>query len=321
MGKKRAKKQQPTTEEKARNFDNRLKSYAVKSAISMAEEDLSVKKQVLAQILGIKFLDEDEIWRKKLLATIDEAAVKKINENPDYASNIADRRIRQLMQEWGLIAEGEEWPKRRPTLDDMLENFKKVKELEECGIKPGDPLIRGVRYDVWHKPGISPKKLTQGDSKKFVETGEYMGEEFNVTEPGKDQPLEDQPIFINGEPAEVTTGAKEGTFAIRETPEMFGTRLLADISERPEFYFARREISRTDPELQAFEWDIYNMYKTARSMNKNNRWWTNEHSCENKLRCPYIPVCYNRIDVSDGSVPEGFKCIFTKGKENAGTNS
>lgn len=131
MGRKRVDKRQPTAEEKARNFDNRLKSYAVKSAISMAEEDLSVKKQVLAQILGIKFLDEDEIWRKKLLATIDEAAVKKINENPDYASNIADRRIRQLMQEWGLIAEGEEWPKRRPTLDDMLENFKKVKELEE----------------------------------------------------------------------------------------------------------------------------------------------------------------------------------------------
>ena len=186
-------------------------------------------------------------------------------------------------------------------------------ELEEYGIKPSDPLIRGVRYDVWHKPGVSPKKLTQADSKKLVETGEYLGEVFDVYGYTKDN------VFIgyvvNNISAETTPGAKEGTFAIRETPEMFGTRLLADISERPEFYFARREISRTDAELQAFEWDIYNMYKTARAMNKNNRWWTNEHSCENKFRCPYIPICYNRIDLSDGTVPEGFKCVFNKEKK------
>lgn len=189
-------------------------------------------------------------------------------------------------------------------------------ELEEYGIKPGDPLIRGVRYDVWHKPGISPKKLTQANSKKLVEIGEYLGEKFEVIityADGNNPPMVS--LTINGGQAELTPGAKEGTFAIRETPEMFGTRLLADISERPEFYFARREISRTDAELQAFEWDIYNIYKTVRSMNKNNRWWTNEQACENKFRCSYISICYNRIDVSDGIVPEGFKCIFSKEKK------
>lgn len=183
-------------------------------------------------------------------------------------------------------------------------------ELEQYGIKPIDPLIRGVRYDAWHKPGISPKKLTQADSKKLVETGEYLGEKFNVTCP----PDANGPV-LDGEVLDTTPGAKEGAFAVRETPEMFGTRLLADIVERPEFYFARRDISRTDAELKAFEWDIYNIYKTIKFMDKNNRWWTNEQQCEATFRCPYTSVCYNNIKVDDGTVPEEFKCIF-KEKEN-----
>ena len=39
-----------------------------------------------------------------------------------------------------------------------------------------DPKYRDIKilYDVWHKPTIRPKKLTQADSKKFIETGEYL---------------------------------------------------------------------------------------------------------------------------------------------------
>ncbi|GAI32680.1 unnamed protein product, partial [marine sediment metagenome] len=54
-------------------------------------------------------------------------------------------------------------------------------QLEQFGIKATDSLISGVRYDAWHKPGISPKKLTQADSKKLVETGEYCGEKFEIS--------------------------------------------------------------------------------------------------------------------------------------------
>jgi hypothetical protein len=43
--------------------------------------------------------------------------------------------------------------------------------------------------------------------------------------------------------------ARKG-FAIRETIGMFGARLLNDIYERPEFYFVRREIARTDAEIK-----------------------------------------------------------------------
>ncbi|MBY8999180.1 MAG: hypothetical protein KGD60_15820, partial [Candidatus Thorarchaeota archaeon] len=52
-------------------------------------------------------------------------------------------------------------------------------QLAKYGITCMDR-IAGVYYDCWHKPGISPKKLSQADSKKFVETGEYCSQQFKV---------------------------------------------------------------------------------------------------------------------------------------------
>ena len=173
------------------------------------------------------------------------------------------------------------------------------------------PLINTVKYDVYHKPQISPKKLTQGDSKKFVADGMYCGQEFNVTEPGVDvDDLGD--IFVNGSPAEIELGAKEGTFAIRETPDMFGARLLKDITERPEFYFKCKELNRTDAELKAFEQELYDIAKNMQYMIRSGRFYTNEHACEATFRCDYIGSCYNRETVDQDHVPDGFKCIFKR---------
>lgn len=183
-------------------------------------------------------------------------------------------------------------------------------ELEPYGIKPTDPLISGVRYDVWHKPQISPKKLTQAESKKFVADGKYMDEEFEIEH---DINGDIGTIGVNSDQVEITPGAKEGTFAIRETPEMYGARLLKEIGENPEKYFARREISRTDPEMERFEYEIYNIYQTVRFINKNGGWWMDEHQCEATFRCPYIPICYNDLDPNEPI--EGFKNIFKEKKD------
>jgi len=196
------------------------------------------------------------------------------------------------------------WAARQMQLTNDLINY---------GLSPDDPLISGVRFDAWHKPQIRPKKLTQAESKKFVETGEYMGEKFNINQHKKPGQEVEPFLFINGIKTKIEFGAKEGTFAIRETPEMFGNRLLQDIGQRPEFYFARREINRTESELKRFEWELYNIYKALRSIEKTNTWWINELQCEAKYPCSYIPICYNNININGGCIPEGFKCIF-KGK-------
>jgi hypothetical protein len=180
-------------------------------------------------------------------------------------------------------------------------------ELDIHGIFEHDPPIAGVYYDVWHKPQISPKKLSQADSKKFVETGEYCKQKFEVKEISGASS-----IHINNIQAEVEPGKKEGTFAIRETPEMYGARLLADIVERPEFYFACKELVKTDQQMERFEWELYNIYKTIRNMKKTGHWYGDESQCEATFTCDFIENCYNNIPIDLEHIPDGMECIYNK---------
>ena len=74
-----------------------------------------------------------------------------------------------------------------------------------------------MRYDVWHKPGIKPKKLSQGDSKQFVEDGVYFDEVFEVSQ-GDDGEL--LSLCVNEDTVPLEWGAdpktrKDGTKAAR----------------------------------------------------------------------------------------------------------
>ncbi len=159
----------------------------------------------------------------------------------------------------------------------------------------------GVLYDAWHKPGIKPKKLSQGDSKKFVADGVYCGEKFEV-----EQAVGPADWTVNGTPVEIEPGAKDGTFAIRETPEMFGARLLQDITTRPEFYFARKEIVHHSTDIEAFQRELVNIYYTIRHMTRTNGWWGDESQCEATFKCSYIDFCYNNIEIGPDEVPNNF---------------
>ena len=197
--------------------------------------------------------------------------------------------------------------------------------LEQYGISATDPLISGMLYDVWCKPKIRPKKLSIADSKKFVENGEYFGEEFKVEVFDGGAGIGLDQIKINDTPAELISGttpkptkknpSPEQPFAIRETPEMFGARLLADIRDNPEKHFARKEIARTDQELAKADEEYYNLARLADIATKRDLWYRNEHQCDATYRCSFHPICYYDLDVSEGNVPDGFRCL--KGKKNA----
>lgn len=182
-------------------------------------------------------------------------------------------------------------------------------DLIQYGIGPDESLIAGVYYDCWHKPQISPKKLTQADSKKFMETGGYCKQQFTVLQPPEEV---GGGLRVNGVHTNVEPGAKEGTFAIRETPEMYGARLLADIVERPEFYFACKELIKTDKQMERFEWELYNIYKTIRNMKKTGHWYSDESQCEATFTCDFIESCYNNKPISVDGMPEGMECIYNK---------
>ena len=118
-------------------------------------------------------------------------------------------------------------------------------------------------------------------------------------------------MTINGHDAVLEPAKKEGQFAIRETPEMYGARLLADIAERPEFYFVRRAIPKTDDELNRFQDELLCTFETMRMMSKMGSWYHCEKQCEATYHCDYLDICYNGID-PDGELPSG---LVKKGKK------
>ncbi len=173
--------------------------------------------------------------------------------------------------------------------------------------------ITGVYYDVLHKPGISPKQLKISDGKKFVEDGVYFGQKFDVIYVEKNK---GGIYYVNDIEAEVEPAKKEGEFKFRETPDMYGARLLADIAERPEYYFARHPIPKTDADLDRFHKELLNIYSNMRKMYKDDSWYHCEKMCENTYHCDYIDICYNGID-PDGELPEGLIKHEKKVEENA----
>ena len=186
-------------------------------------------------------------------------------------------------------------------------------EFKKYGIDPvvsAEPVIAGVLWDVWRRPGIKPKMLTQADTKAFFESNSYFNQTFDIREEDEAR------LAIDGETTEKVPGKKEDTFAIRETPDMFGARLLADICEQPSKYFARREIARTAAEIEAHAWETYSLYKTVRAMERDGFWWHDESQCEATFCCQYRSICYNRTDVFDGkTTPTGFRRIFEPDKD------
>lgn len=186
-----------------------------------------------------------------------------------------------------------------------LRQAQKNGELEKFGIARVDPPIQGVYYDVWHKPGIGPKMLSQKDSKDFIETREYFGQEFEIIHEFSN-PAGIVYYRINGVQVATIPGQKSGTFTLFETPEMFGARLLSDISERPEFYFAQREIARTDEQLKQFDKELANMAKLIRYVEEQGLWYKDERSCEVPFYCAFRSICYNNQNIGPEDVPEGF---------------
>ena len=179
-----------------------------------------------------------------------------------------------------------------------------ARDLAGDGIRSDLLGVSGLLHDVFHKPTIRPSKLTQGESANFVKTGDYCGQHFEIVQSGD---ACHPSTLVDGVEAEVEPGKKEGSFALRETPAMYGARLLQDITQRPDYYFARREIAFTDAELKDFEYQVWALQRMMSEMERTGHWYENEASCEATFKCPYCVLCYQNVDIYHGQVPPGFK--------------
>lgn len=214
----------------------------------------------------------------------------------------------------GIDADSDYWDKaKKDTQVSMYAlAFREMKSIPYPGEGFINLTVGNTLYDVWHKPTIKPAWLSQKDTAAFLESNEYMGQKFHVVaEVNPDDFTQAVAVVVNDQPTEVDQGKKG--FAIRETIDMYGARLLADIQERPGFYFQRREIARTDKDLAAFKRQLFAVYQTQKLMEKHNTWYEDESACRATFPCQYIPICFNQghEQVSaNRETPNGFRRIF-----------
>ena len=162
------------------------------------------------------------------------------------------------------------------------------------------PALNCCLYDMVRKPTIRPKKLTQAETARLLTAAEYFGERFAVAGDIKDGAT----VSVNGETCPVDRTGKWPV--VRETAEMYGARLTADIGERPDYYFARQMIGRTDAELAEAQYDLWATAKTIRECELANRWPKNTGACLMYGRCKYFALCTGGYDWKSGTVPDGY---------------
>jgi hypothetical protein len=134
--------------------------------------------------------------------------------------------------------------------------------------------VATVLYDVIRKPCIRPKKVEKADKAKW-------------------------PIYYDKDCSHM------GDCPERENSEMYGARFLADISDRPEFYFARKEIPRTESDIVEFTQELWQQQKLLSECRRTGCWFRNTNACIHPYKCDYFQLCCDAIDPTQG-VPAGF---------------
>lgn len=120
-------------------------------------------------------------------------------------------------------------------------------------------------YDVIRKPTIKPYKATPEEKRKYNKDGS------------------------------LSKACREND----ETPDEWYERLTADIASRPDYYYARIEISRSDNDLMEYLFDMWAVSREISDAQRMNRWSRNPQACSVFGTCEYFGVCTGEQDIDD----------------------
>jgi len=141
---------------------------------------------------------------------------------------------------------------RRLQIDSQISGY--IIAARELGF-PVDTIL----YDVTRKPTISPTNvpILDDDGRKVV-----------IDQAGN------RVLTKKGKPRQ-TADSKLGYVLVtrRMTPEEWGEKIVADIGERPDYYYARREIPRLDKDLEEWQAEMYEVQRTISEAQKSGRWF------------------------------------------------
>ena len=154
--------------------------------------------------------------------------------------------------------------------------------------------ISTVIYDVTRKPTIKPKSIPLLDV-----AGDKVVLDAN----------NNRILNANGKPRQ--TGSTKDGYVLQtrpETPKKWGKRLLDDITERPDWYFARHEIPRLEADLEEFQSEVWQQGKLLLE-SRNHGWWFRNVSPMTCKYCEYANPCLGGVDINLEHVPSGYEII------------
>lgn len=129
----------------------------------------------------------------------------------------------------------------------------------------------GVLYDVIRKPSLTPHEATPLEARKYTKATDKA-------------------------PSRLYAGQREHD----EEPDEWRARLLVDIAERPDFYYARASVVRMESERLEAARDTWLTAAAIRESARLNAWPRNPGSCEAYGRmCDYWRVCTGETVISD----------------------
>jgi CRISPR/Cas system-associated exonuclease Cas4 (RecB family) len=152
--------------------------------------------------------------------------------------------------------------------------------------------VSGVLYDAIRKPTIKPSQIPilDADGLKIVldEAGERV---FSAVKPHK--------------PRQAGDAKKGWVLQTRPmAPDEWADKLLGDIGERPEWYFARIEIARLDDDIEEMRDEIWEIQHVIKNAQQQDRWYktVSRDTCG---FCSYFGLCGSKWR-DNGDVPDGF---------------
>jgi len=161
----------------------------------------------------------------------------------------------------------------------------------------GSP-VELILYDVTRKPSIKPKTIPTLDE---------AGLKIVLLDADGTRVMNK-----NGKPRE-SAGEGMTVQSRAETSEEYGARLAEDISTRPEFYFARREVPVLDCDLNEFVIQrleisrmILALRRASRSTAKPHQAWPRNCSSMTCQWCDYREPCLQGIEINAANPPAGF---------------
>lgn len=149
-----------------------------------------------------------------------------------------------------------------------------------------------VLYDVTRKPTIRPCTIPLLDEKGLKVVRDAAGERV---------------LKKDGAPRQTADSEKGWVLASRpETAAEFGARLLADLGDRPDFYFQRREVPRTEDVLAEFQTELWQQAQYLKTVQQKSLWFRSV-STVNCRSCEFKDLCLGGYVVTpDGPAPTGF---------------